>query len=96
MAAKQIWLDWLGSIKTQGKDPSDPTYLMQAFSLTRKQAEAVISEWEATPTPDTIPTPSGKAADPFLFHDEEWRAEVEARAADEADDREAQSYPHTQ
>lgn len=52
----------------------------------------------ARPTPDTIPVPSGKSADVGAYRaaritDEEWQAEVEAQAADYADDQAAQSYP---
>ena len=41
------WLYWLDMIASEGKDTTDPTFLMQAFRLTRQQALAAIAYWEA-------------------------------------------------
>ncbi len=43
---KSTYLDYLDILKTEGKDTDDPTYLMQAFSLTRKRALKVIEVWK--------------------------------------------------
>ena len=45
---KNTYLDYLDILKTEGKDTDDPTYLMQAFSLTRKQALDTIKLWKET------------------------------------------------
>lgn len=46
MRTKRTWLIYLDQIKNQDKDATDPTYLMQAFSLTQLDAEAVIVVWQ--------------------------------------------------
>ena len=38
---------WLDNLEGEGQDATDPTYLMQAFSLTRKKALEVIEIWQA-------------------------------------------------
>jgi hypothetical protein len=47
MEIEQTWLDYLDIIASEGKDASDPTYLMQAFALTKDQAEQAIAVWKA-------------------------------------------------
>ena len=37
---------WLNRLRDEGKNATDPTYLMQAFSLTRKKALEVIQGWQ--------------------------------------------------
>lgn len=49
---------WLDNLQAEGKDPADPTYLMQAFNLARKKALEVIQEWQL----DEFPT-QGKGDD---------------------------------
>ncbi len=44
---KRAWLDYLDIIASEGKDAEDPTYLMQAFALTKDRAKQVIANWKA-------------------------------------------------
>lgn len=46
MTGKRVLYWWLNCLKDEGKDVADPTYLMQAFSLTRQKALEVIEEWQ--------------------------------------------------
>lgn len=46
MTSKQVLYWWLNRLKDEGKDATDPTYLMQAFGLTRQKALEVIEEWQ--------------------------------------------------
>lgn len=46
MRAKRTWLIYLDQIENQDKDATDPTYLMQAFNLTRLNAKNVIVMWQ--------------------------------------------------
>lgn len=41
------WTDYLTILNSEGKDARDPTYLMQAFDMTRSVAESVITIWLA-------------------------------------------------
>lgn len=46
MEIEQTWLDYLDIIASEGKDATDPTYLMQAFALTQDKAKQVITVWK--------------------------------------------------
>jgi len=46
MEIKQVWLEYLNVIASEGKNAEDPTYLMQAFALTKDQANQVIAFWK--------------------------------------------------
>ena len=42
----EIWWSYLDVVRDQGNDPADPSYLMQAYDLTKREAEAVIVQWQ--------------------------------------------------
>ena len=46
MTNKQMIYWWLDNLEGEGKDATDPTYLMQAFSLTRQKSLEMIQEWQ--------------------------------------------------
>ena len=46
MIDKELIYWWLDNLEGEGKDATDPTYLMQAFNLTRQKALEVIREWQ--------------------------------------------------
>jgi len=47
---KQEHLDYLSVLESEGKDIDNPTYLMQAFSVTERHARIIIQHWQNSVT----------------------------------------------